>query len=89
MTLPAALLGFVIATLFGSLFHIWRGGKAGRFLLYLFLSWIGFWTGHFLGLQMQLTFLNIGPLYTGTASILCILFLVIGHWLSLVETGRH
>jgi len=65
MTLPSLILGAIVATLLGSAFHLWRGGGLGRFLLYLFLAWLGFWSGHFLASQFDLAFFSIGPLYAG------------------------
>lgn len=85
MVTPTILLGLVISTLYGALFHLWRGGGAGRFLLYLFLAWGGFWAGHFLGVRFELTFASIGPLRFGMATIMSAVFLGVGHWLSLVN----
>ena len=47
MSAATLLLGSIIAILVGAVFHLWRGGKAGRLLLYLILSIVGFWAGHF------------------------------------------
>ena len=88
MTLPALLFGFMISTLFGVAFHIWRGGGAGRLLLYLILGWIGFWAGHFLAAQLGWSFASVGPLHLGMATIGSLLFLALGHWLSLVEPEK-
>jgi len=82
MTAPALLLGFFLSTLYGALFHLWRGGGAGRLLLYLFLAWLGFWAGHWIAAQLDLALLKIGPLYAGPASLLAWLILFLGHWLS-------
>jgi len=86
MTLPALILGFLVSTFYGAAFHVWRGGGAGRLLLYLLLGWAGFWAGHFLAVRMGWTLYSIGPLRLGTATIGSLAFLCIGHWLSLVET---
>jgi hypothetical protein len=85
MTIPALLLGFVISTLYGALFHLWRGGGAARFLLYLFLGWIGFWAGHTVANQLSWSFFDVGPLHLGMATIFSLIFLAGGYWLSLVE----
>jgi hypothetical protein len=85
MTIPTLLLGFVISTLYGALFHLWRGGGAARFLLYLLLSWLGFWAGHFLGVHFKWSFFDVGPLHLGMATLFSLVFLAIGYWLSLVE----
>lgn len=79
------LLGFILSTLYGSLFHLWRGGGVGRLIFYIALSWIGFWIGHWLGLSFDLTVGKIGALQFLTATIGSVLCLLIGHWLSLVQ----
>jgi hypothetical protein len=88
MTLPSIVLGFVISTLYGAGFHLWRGGSAGRLILYLVFSWIGFWIGNTIATLLDLGFGQIGPLNLLVASIFSLLALGIGHWLSMVDTGR-
>ncbi|MDD2694506.1 MAG: hypothetical protein PHD58_01105 [Anaerolineales bacterium] len=89
MTLPALFLGILLSTLYGCLFHLWRGGKAGRLILYLILGWLGFWSGHILGVRYGWEFGRIGPLYVGSATAFSIFFLFAGYWLSLVEVNRN
>ena len=88
MTVPSLLLGFIISTIYGLGFHLLRGGGAGRLLLYLIVSWIGFWLGHYAANQLKWTFASIGPLHLGLASVVSIIFLFLGHWLSLVEPEK-
>ena len=85
MTLPSLFIGFLFSSLFGALFHLWRGGGPGRLLLYLFLAWAGFWGGHALGAHWELNFFSMGPLNFGMAAVGSIIFLGIGYWLSLVD----
>ena len=85
MSLPTLLFGFLISTLLGALFHMLRGGGAGRLLLYLILGWAGFWIGHFLGSYFGWTFGSLGPLHLGMAILISVIFLGIGYWLSLVQ----
>ena len=42
MTLPGILIGIVISSLYGSAFHLLRGGGLGRVLLYIIMAWVGF-----------------------------------------------
>ncbi len=84
MTIPALLLGLVVSTLYGAAFHLWRGGGAGRFLLYLLLSWLGFWVGQFLADRLGLGWASVGPLHLGLATVGSLACLAIGFWLSLV-----
>lgn len=88
MTLPSLLFGALIASLYGAGFHLWRGGGFGRLMLYLILAWAGFWAGHLIGARLEWTFANIGPLNLGMATLVSVLFLAVGHWLSLVEVQR-
>jgi len=46
MNAPAFLLGTIIATLCGLLFHVFRGGRASRMLLYIATAWVSFFAGH-------------------------------------------
>ena len=88
MTIPAVILGIIISTAFGALFHLWRGGNAFRLLLYILLSWIGFWGGHLVGNIIGWEFGKLGPLYLLFACLGDILFLSIGYWLSLVDIKK-
>lgn len=85
MPLPTLILGILISTLYGALFHFWRGGSLGRLILYLVLGWLGFWTGHTLAGLWGWTFASLGTLRLGAATIGSFIFLAIGYWLSLVE----
>jgi hypothetical protein len=88
MTLPAFLLGVLISTLYGTVFHFWKRGGLGRLLLYLVLGWLGFWAGHIFAGRMGWQFDSLGPLHLGAATLGSFLFLFIGYWLSLVEVER-
>ncbi|HBX67890.1 MAG TPA: hypothetical protein DEH25_00435 [Chloroflexi bacterium] len=85
MTLPSFLIGIVISSLYGALFHLWRGGGPGRLALYILLAWIGFWVGHFIGNALGLSFFSLGPLRLGAATLGTAITLGVGYWLSLVK----
>lgn len=85
MTIQAVLLGCLIATLYGAGFHLWRGGSIWRLFLYIVFAWVGFWGGHFLAGQLGWQFLQVGSLNLGMATILSVLVLGIGYWLSLAQ----
>jgi len=91
MTLAAIIFGFLVSTLMGAVFHLWKNGGFGRLLLYLILAWAGFWAGHWLGERYNLTFISIGPLRFGMALLVGAVILYAGYWLSLVrqEAPKH
>ena len=89
MTYPAFLFGGLLATAFGVIFHLLKGGSLWRLIYYIIISWLGFWLGHTLGNRFNVSFFQIGPLYAGPASLLSIAFLFFGYWLSLVEVHNR
>jgi len=85
MSAATLLLGSIIAILIGAVFHLWRGGKAGRLLLYLILSIVGFWAGHFAAALLNWNFEKLGQLHLGLGTLGSIVILLIGYWLSLID----
>ena len=85
MSTATLLLGSIIAIFFGAIFHLWRGGKAGRLILYLILSLLGFWAGQFAATLLNLDFDNLGQLHIGFSILGSLIFLFIGYWLSLID----
>lgn len=81
MTLPALFYGLLLASLYGTAFHLWVGGKGLKLLFYILLSWAGFLAGHYLGAYLGWTFASIGPLNTGLGTALSVLFMILGNWL--------
>ena len=88
MTIPAVLFGIILSTLYGAAFHFWRGGDTKRLILYIILSWAGFWLGQFAGNVLGWTFAAVGPLNLGMATLGAVIFLGAGYWLSLVEIDK-
>ena len=88
MTIPSLLFGILLSSFYGAAFHVWRGGSAGRLILYLILSWIGFWTGHIVAEYLGWSLLNLGPINLGMATLFSLLFLIGGYWLSQVQVER-
>jgi hypothetical protein len=85
ITLPAFVFGLLLGGLYGAVFHLWKGGGLFRLLLYLVLGCFGFWIGHFAGQIISWSFLSIGPINFGIATLGSIVFLVGGYWLSLIN----
>ena len=88
MSIPTIILGILISTLYGTGFHLWRGGQLGRLFLYIFLGWIGFWGGEWLANRLNLTFASVGSLHLGVATLASFALLLLGYWLSLVEVQK-
>ncbi len=88
MTFPTLIFGLLISSLYGAVFHLWRGGSLWRLILYLILGWMGFWLGQFLADRLGWTFASLGSLHLGMATLFSAIFLFVGYWLSLVEVER-
>jgi len=69
------VFSFILATLYGAVFHLVSGGDARRLALFLLAGWLGFALGHALGDLLDLTLLDIGPLHMLPATV--------GAWLAL------
>ena len=81
MTLPSLLLGVILSTLYGAVFHLWQGGGASRMLFYLVAGWVGFAVGHVAGGWFGVRLGAIGPLNVGTATLSSLLVLFLTRWL--------
>lgn len=88
MTIPSLLLSFIIAILAGALFHSVRGGNGWRLLLYIGLSLIGFFLAQWLGNIFDWSLYKFGVLDLGMGVVGSVLFLIVGDWLSRVETKK-
>ena len=88
MTFPAIVFGILLSTVYGTAFHFWKGGSLYRLFLYIILSWLGFWIGHFVGGALAWSFAAIGSINAGMATLGSAFFLFIGEWLSRVEITK-
>jgi hypothetical protein len=86
MTFPSLLFALVVALFYGSVYHLIRNGGAWRLILYFALSIFGFALGHLIGIWRGWIFLPVGPLNFGLSTTGSILILIVGDWLSRVET---
>ncbi len=77
MTVASGLvLGFLMATLYGAGFHMIMGGRPRMIIIYLVVSWIGFFAGHFIGYFFGIETLKLGAVYLLSASV--------GSWLAIL-----
>lgn len=68
MPSPSVAFSFILATIYGVMFHIIVGGDVRRLALYLLTGWLGFALGHLLGVLVGIDLLRIGPLRTLAAT---------------------
>ncbi len=73
---PILTFAFILATLFGAVFHLIFGGNARRLAVFLLFGWIGFALGHFVGIMFQVDLFNIGTLHVVSASLGALLSLI-------------
>jgi hypothetical protein len=88
MTILTVLLGSILAAMYGALYHLVRGGSLGRLFLYLVVSGVAFWFGHLVANILGFTFLSIGPVRVGLATLFALAGLVAAEWLSAVDSRQ-
>ena len=66
---PGLVFAFVMATLYGALFHLVLGGDARRLALFLLAGWLGFALGHFAGIILGIELFSLGALRMFPATI--------------------
>lgn len=88
MPYPTILFGIVLATLYGALFHFWRGGSMRRIFLYIVLAQVGFWLGDTVGWLAGLNAGAIGLMNAGMATVGSALFLFVGDFLSRIRVSE-
>jgi len=82
MTIPSLLFALLIASLYGVLYHLIRGGGLGRLLLFLIFGWAGFALGHLLGIWRGWVLIPLGELNLGLSTLGSLLLLVLADWVS-------
>ena len=87
MPIPTLLVALLFVLLYGSIYHLLRGGGIGHLLLYLGLSALGFGGGHLISLWLRWDFMPIGQINLGISSIGSLIILVVGDWLSRIEAS--
>lgn len=89
MTLPSILFALLVALVYGSLYHLIRGGRFLRLLFYLGLSILGFTVGHLVGIWQGWILFPLGSLNLGLSSLGSLIILLLGDWLSRIEAKQE
>jgi len=76
MTIPTLVFAFLIASLYGALYHLIRGGGPGRLFQYLVLGWVGFALGHLVGIWQDWLLFPLGQLNLGMSTLGSLVLLV-------------
>jgi hypothetical protein len=62
MSIPSFFLGMIISTICGLLFHVLRGGRLSRMLLYIATAWVSFFAGQMVSEWISWRVLRFGSL---------------------------
>ena len=87
MTIPSLIFAFLIASLYGVLYHLVRNGGLGRLLLFLIFGWAGFALGHLLGIWRGWVLIPLGELNLGLSTLGSLVLLVLVDWVSRIRIG--
>lgn len=85
MTIPTLVLAILIASLYASLYHLIRGGGIGRLTIFLLLSWMGFASGHYVGIRVDWLLFPLGQLNLGMSTIGSLILLILGDWVTRIK----
>ena len=78
---PGFLFSFLLATAYGTGFHLLFGGDLRKLALFLLAAWMGFALGQWVSAATGLPLLDVGPVHAFTASLGSWLALLLSHWL--------
>lgn len=76
------VLGFLLATAYGSGFHLLLGGPARKIVLFVLAAWVGFALGHFVGDLLDIELFKLGTVHLFAASLGAWIALVASWWFS-------
>ncbi len=68
MPSPAVTFAFILATVYGAVFHLLVGGDVRRLALYLLAGWLGFAVGDFAGRMLGVEVFKIGQINAFSAT---------------------
>lgn len=85
---PTLTFGFIVATLFGTIFHFFLGGDVRRLATFLLAGWLGFATGHFAGVFLEFDLFNVGTLHILPASFGALISLIFAQALTSAQGRR-
>ena len=77
----ALVLGFLLATIYGAVFHLVFGGTVKRLILFLAAAWLGFFIGQFAGDFLNFEILKLGKIHLLSATLGAWLMLFAAWWL--------
>ena len=79
---PGLALSVLLATAFGAVFHLWRGGGYGMLVRYLLAAWGGFALGQLVAWLGGWEFAMVGQVHVVEGTLGSGLVLMIVHWLT-------
>lgn len=79
---PGLIYAFLLAFIYGTAFHLWKGRRLLDLPLYWLASVLGFAAGHLAGKMLNLLPRTLGEIYFVEATAGAILFLILIHWLT-------
>jgi hypothetical protein len=87
---PGLAISALIATAYGAIFHLWRGGGFGMLLRYLIAAWAGFALGQVMGWLGGWEFMMLGQVHVLEGTLGSVVLMLIAYWLiaPLSEPGR-
>lgn len=80
---PVILVGALIATLWGAMFHLLFGKTLRDLVLYWFIGLIGFAVGQAMANTLGLSWLMVGEVHLAEGTLACWIAMFVARWLKL------
>ena len=79
--IPAVAFSFILASIYAAAFQLWLGRNLRDLLFYWLAAVVGFASGQFVGILLNVIPWTIGQVHVVEATFVSLLFLVMARWL--------
>jgi hypothetical protein len=83
---PALLFSLLLASVYATLFHLWKGRRLRDLLFFWLAAVVGFSSGQVAGQMLELIPRTVGQIHIIEATLVSVLFLFVARWI--MQVGK-